>query len=129
MMRAGWRRLQLTVTTLVMDGHANFSKMAVKKNWQVNEDKEEDINHSFNESPKEEAPNWFDGLDSNVPGSLQNFVDGQGLDSSPPQEGAHGSCSARSAARPKIMNFPDLVAKRSERERERERAGDQNKKT
>jgi hypothetical protein len=83
------------------------SKMVI--NQQVDEDKqEEDINGGVDESPTEEAPNLFDGMDSNLLRSLQNFVDEQGLGS---QEGARRLAQLD----PQSSDFEELV-KRLERE-------------
>jgi SpoVK/Ycf46/Vps4 family AAA+-type ATPase len=77
-------------------------------NQQVNDDKEEHSNGGVDESPSKEAPNLFDGMDSNLLRSLQNFVDEQGLGS---QEGARRLAQLD----PNSSDFAELV-KRLERE-------------
>jgi hypothetical protein len=81
------------------------SKMVINK--QVDED--EDI-IGVDESPGEEAPNLFDGMDINLLRSLQNFVDEQGLGS---QEGARRLAQLD----PQSSDFAELVM-RLERELE-----------
>ena len=77
-------------------------------NQQVNEDKKaEDIN-GVDESPSKEAPNLFDGMDSNLLRSLQNLVDEQGHGS---REGARHMAQLD----PQSSDFAEL-AKRLERE-------------
>ena len=77
------------------------SKMVIHQ--QVNEDKKaDDIKGGVDESPSEEAPNLFDGMNSYLLRSLQNFVDEQGLGS---QEGARHLAQLD----PQSSDFAELV--------------------